>query len=236
MASIKDAFLDVYNDKNSFIKIFVLAIPVYFCTTLYQSGQSFAELWRVFLLTFLLLFGFVIKCTSNVRNTENYILPRIDILTLLWTGAKGTIALAPAIAVNCLIANYLCEFTSNYITDILAFNIFKYVIWSIFTAIILTCYLGYSKTFKIKDAYNFKAISNSSIDILISVLFMIPQVLLAAAIVLLPVCYLLWLFFGISHNISIFYYCMVFVFTLAMSAHYLAQIDYETIKEENDIF
>lgn len=232
MASIKDAFEDVFHDNNSFIKLVILAIPVYFCTSNYINGQNITEFWWVYLSTFLLLFGFVIKCTANVRNAENYILPKIDIINLLWAGIKGFVAIGPSIAINYFIANYLCDFTAKYITDTIAFNIFKYVIWSIFTAIILTCYLGYSKNFKIKEAYNLKTISNSSMDILIAVLFMIPQVLLAAALVLVPVCYLLWLFFGISHSISIFYYCIVFVFILAVTGHYLAQIDYENIKEE----
>lgn len=237
MASIKDAFEESFQDNHSFFKFFVLALPVYYCTNAYLNKENLVPLFWVFTLTFLLLFGFVIKCTTNVRNGANNVLPGLNIFDLIWTGTKGTVALGPVIVINCILAHYLCKFTANFIVDEGTLNVFKFVIWSIFGAIIMTGYLGYAKTFKIKDAYNFKAISQSSTDVLIAVLFMIPQVLLAAGLVLVPASYILWLFFGMSHSIAIFYYCIVFVFTLAVSAHYLAQIDFEVIpRDDKEMF
>ena len=181
-------------------------------------------------MTFVILFGFLIKCTSNVRNGKTYVLPSLNIFDLIFTGLKGSIALGPSILINSYIAYYLCGLVEKYISNV--FLIFKFLIWGLFIAIILTCYLGYAKTFKIKDAYNLKVIFKSSADVMIAIIFMIPQILLAAAIILLPVGYILWLFFNPTHSVSIFLYCLVFVFMLAVTGHYLAQIGFENLAEK----
>ena len=73
-------------------------------------------------------------------------------------------------------------------------------------------------------------------DILVAVLFMIPQVLLANAIILIPVTYIIWVFLGLPHPVATFFWSMVLIFNLAMIGHYLAQVDYEAIaaKENSD--
>ena len=57
------------------------------------------------------------------------------------------------------------------------------------------------------------------------------QMLLVNLVVLVPVLYLIWIFFGLPHPIATFYCCTVIVFNLAIMGHYMAQIDYETIEE-----
>ena len=203
-------------------------------TLINGSKDEMSAIWWLYVITFLLLLGFFIKCTANVRNTETYVLPSLNIFELIWSGVKGTLALGPSIAINSYIAYFLCNLTAEYLPESSILTIFQAVIKCIFASIVLTGYMCYSRNFKIADAYNLKAISKSSADIMIATLFMIPQLLLAAALLLLPVCYLLWLFWGTWHPISIFYYCIVFVFTLAMAAHYLAQIDFETIDREDE--
>ena len=235
MASIKDAFEEALQDSNSVFKFILFAIPVYFCVHLYMNSSDLTGFWFLASITFLLLFGFLIKCTSNVRNGKDYVLPSFNIFLLFGAGIKGIVAIGPAIAINCWLANLTCGFVQNYIPASNLLIVFKCIIWAIFISIILTGYLCYAKSFKIADAYNLKIISNSCIDILVAVLFMIPQIIIADAIILAPVTYVVWLFFGLNHPIMIFFWSVVAIFSLAMLGHYLAQVDYEIIdSKDND--
>lgn len=235
MASIKDAFEESIQDNNAILKYIIFAIPVFYCVYLYSEG-NLGGFWAMFSITFLLLFGIFIKCTTNVRNGKDAVLPSFNIFSIIWAGIKGTIALGPSIAINCWLACLVNGLLTNIFTEPNTLHVFQAIVWGLFGSIILTGYLCYAKSFKIADAYNFKTISESCIDILISVLFMIPLVLIANAILLVPVSYVIWVFFGLPHPIAVFYWCMVLVFNLAMCGHYLAQLDYEAIgtKENRD--
>lgn len=238
MASIKDAFEEAIQDHGALTKYFIFAIPVFYCTFLYTNADKngLSAFWAASGITFLLLFGFLIECTTNVRNGKDYVLPSYNIFSIFWAGIKGTVALGPSIAINSVLATLICNLISNYIPEPNTLVVFKFIIWAVFGSIILTGYLCYAKTFKIIDAYNFKAISESSMDILIAVLFMIPQVLIANTLLIAPVTYVIWVFFGIPHPIATFYWSMVLIFNLAMCGHYLAQVGYEAIatKENSD--
>ena len=61
------------------------------------------------------------------------------------------------------------------------------------------------------------------------ILLNFKQIILADAIILIPVSYIIWLFWGIPSPIAIFFWCIVSIFTIAMTAHYLAQLSYENI-------
>lgn len=234
MASIKDAFEESLQDNNAILKYIIFSLPVFYCVYLFSEGKLGA-FWTVASITFLLLFGIFIKCTTNVRNGKDAVLPSFNIFSIIWSGIKGSIALGPSIAINCWLASLVCNLLTNVFPEPNTLLVFKCAVWGLFSSFILTGYLCYAKSFKIVDAYNFKTISESCIDILIAVLFLIPQVLIANAILLIPVSYVIWVFFGLPHPIAIFYWCMVLVFNLAMCAHYLAQLDYEAIgRKDND--
>ena len=238
MASIKDAFEEAIQDHGALTKYFLFAIPVYYCSCLFINSDKneLSKLWTASIITFILLFGFLIECTTNVRNGKDSVLPSFNIFAIFWNGIKGLVALGPSIAINSIIAHFLCNLITNYVSDTNTLLVLQCMIWGVFGAIMLTSYLCYARTFKIRDAYNLKAISDSSMDILISIIFMIPQILIADAIIITPITYIIWIFFGIPHPIAIFYWSMCFIFNLAMCGHYLAQVAYETIavKENSD--
>lgn len=231
MASIKDAFEESMQDSNAIWKYIIFAIPVYYCVQLYLSGAWFG-FWTLVIPTYFLLFGFLAGCTANVRNGKSSVLPSFNIFKLFWDGIKGTVALGPSIAINCWLASLIANLLPNYLVEPKTCAIFQGVVWALFGAIILTGYLCYAKRFRILDAYNFKTISESCVDILVAVLFMLPQVAIANALLLVPVTYIIWIFLGIPHSVATYYWCMVGIFNLAMCGHYLAQVDFENIKTE----
>lgn len=228
MASIKDAFEESMQDKHAIWKYAIFAVPVYFCVQLYLDG-AWGGFWTLAIPTYFLLFGFLAECTANVRNGKDSILPTFNIFKLFWSGIKGTVALGPSIAINCFLASYIASLLPNFLVEPKTCAIFQGIVWALFGAVILTGYLCYAKSFKIIDAYNLKVISESCVDILVAVLFMLPQVAIANALLLVPVSYLIWVFIGIPHPVAIYYWCAVGIFNLAMCGHYLAQVDYETI-------
>lgn len=228
MASIKDAFEESMQDKHAIWKYAIFAVPVYFCVQLYLDG-AWGGFWTLAIPTYFLLFGFLAECTANVRNGKDSILPTFNIFKLFWSGIKGTVALGPSIAINCFLASYIAGLLPNFLVEPKTCAIFQGIVWALFGAVILTGYLCYAKSFKILDAYNLKVISESCVDILVAVLFMLPQVAIANALLLVPVSYLIWVFIGIPHPVAIYYWCTVGIFNLAMCGHYLAQVDYETI-------
>lgn len=229
MASIKDAFEESFQDDKSILKYIVFAIPVYCCFYLFSQG-NWTTFWPVASLTFLLLYGILIECTTNVRNGKNIVLPSFNIFIIVFNGIKGTIALGPSIAINCLLASLINQkLLPTFLTDTNILMVIQGIIWALFGSFILTGYLCYAKNFKIADAYNLKTIYTSCVGILVSVLFMLPQVLLANIILLVPVLYIVWVFLGLPHPVAEFYCCMVVIFNLALCGNYLAQVDYENI-------
>ena len=233
MASIKDAFEEALQDQHAIWKYVIFAIPVYFCVQLYLDG-AWSGFWALVIPTYFLLFGFMSECTANVRNGKDAVLPSFNVFKLFWAGLKGTVALGPSIAINCWLASLIANLLPNFLVEPKTCAVFQGVVWALFGAIILTGYLCYAKRFRILDAYNLKTISESCVDILVAVLFMLPQVAIANALLLVPVTYIIWIFLGIPHPVAIYYWCMVGIFNLAMCGHYLAQVDYEIIGSRED--
>ena len=233
MASIIDAVQEAINDDMSMLKYFVFAIPVFFSIYLYNSG-NYSGFWIIASMTFILLFGFLIECTANVRNGKNHILPSFNIFIMFWAGIKGIIAIGPSIAINIWLAAFICSrFT---IADPNVDGVIKGLVYAVFITLILTSYLLYANNFKIADAYNLKVITDASVDVLIAILFFIPQLIIANAIITGSITYVFWLILGIPNPICTFFWCMVLIFNLAIIANYLAQVDYEVmgVKENQD--
>ncbi len=227
MASIKDAFEESFHDHHALTKYFIFAIPVYYCVDLYSKNDN--NFWAVSAAVFILLFGFMIKCTSNVRNGKNYVLPSFNIISMFWDGIKGLVALGPIIAICSWLGGTTGKFLSEYFPDPASMRVWYFIIWGLLVSIMMTGYLCYARNFKISDAYNIKTIWNSCVDVFAGVLFMIPQILLVNAIIAGPITYIIWLFFGIPHPIAVFFWSMCLILNLSITGHYLAQVDYEAI-------
>ncbi len=232
MPSIIDAFEESLQDNHTLSKCVIFAIPIYYCIDLYSKENPL--FYGMSAITFILLFGFLIKCTTNVRNGKDYVLPSFNIFSIIWAGIKGLIAIGPLLAILSMAAVFVCKFLEGFFPNPDSMVIWKYIVWGLFGSFMMTGYLSYAKTFKISDAYNFKAMADSCVDVFAGVFFMIPQIIIVDALIIAPVTYLIWIFFGIPHPIAIFFWSMCLVFTLSITGHYLAQVDYETIKRKDD--
>jgi hypothetical protein len=231
MASIKDSFDEVLQDDKSIIKCVLLALPLYYCTDLLMQKADMGYFTFIALVTGILLLGVALKCTQNVRKGQIYVLPSFNVFGILFEGIKGLIALSPLIILAYAIEYFIIQILNNIFAGTDFLNPFIWVTSAICSSIIYTGYLLYAKNFKILDAYNFVSIGKYCIDVLVAIIFMKIKLIFVDLIILVPVTYIVWLFFGIPHPIAIFLWCVVAAFNIAMIGHYLAQTDYEIIGE-----
>lgn len=233
MASIKDAFDETLQDEHALAKYILLAIPLFLCSKFLINYNEVNYFVPTFLFTLILLLGFALKCTTNVRASKNEVLPSfVSFPILLWYGACGIIALAPLVIVVCALDFFITGWLDKIITDPSVLQVFSTITTALCSSIAYTGYILYARDFKVSDIYNLKTIGTYCADILIAVIFMIIKLFVVNCIILSPVLYMIWLFFGLPHPIAIFYCCMVIVFNIAIMGHYMAQIDYETIPEK----
>ena len=234
MASIRDAFEESITDSHSVSKIIFYAIPVFFATMPSITQEQVQLILTV--PVSIMLFGFMLHCTSNVRGGKNTVLPSFNIFSVIWAGIKGTVALAPLVILTSLAYFYTAGLLANAPLEPNLINIFNIIIGIIFYSFNFVGYLLYAHKFKITDAYNVKLILQYCMDVLIAMIFMGIFMFIVNVIIVVPVAYIIWLFFGFPNPVIIFYFCMVTVFDAAVMGHYLAQIDYEIIAvaEESD--
>ena len=226
MASIIDSFRDVFTDRLSFLKLVVLAIPVYCSYLVYlQSKRDFTGFFWIAGITLFFLFGFLIQITNNVLNDANTTLPSLNPFKLAFVSFKGIIALLPSILIPCLIANYVCSFIN--IISWLDITL-KTIIWLVVVSIITTTFLMFALKEKILDAYNMKLLSSASGDMILTLIFFIIQIVIINIPTSAFVGYTLLILFGTCPMFD-FFLAFAIVFNVAVTGHYMAQVHYELL-------
>ena len=226
MASIVDSFREVFSDNLAVLKIIVLTIPLFYSYPLYvqAKGDHTGFTWMA-VLTFLLLFGFLIGTAHNIISESDAVLPSLNPLKLLFNALKGILAVGPTILIWCWVANYITSLI--YIVPWLDITL-KVIIWIIVTAVILTALLMFCRRQRISDAYNLKFIFEKAGDLIVVVLFFMVQLLLINLPTTGFIGYVLLLLFGFGPVFD-FYVALIIVFNLGVLGHYLGQVNYEAL-------
>ena len=92
----------------------------------------------------------------------------------------------------------------------------------------------YAKRFKISDTFDMDAISNSCIDVLIKVFFLIIILAVVNAIVVGFPYYLFYLAIGTDNFLMWYVYAIVGVFNAAIIGNYLGQLNHEALHQNED--
>lgn len=234
MPSIKDSFEECLQGENAIIKYIILATPLFICTKFIVEPDKTDYFVMTALITAVLLIGFCLKCTSNTRSNSNALLPSFNVFPLLFNGLRGIIVLAPLFIIANTLNFFITDFLGKTITNPQLLNVYSIITTGICYSIVCTGYILFARRFRASDVYDIKKISTYCVDILIAILFMELQVFIVDILVGGPMTYLVWLFFGLPHPIATFIWCVILVFDLALMSHYMAQIDYETIREDDD--
>lgn len=226
MASIVDSFSGVFTDRLSLLKLFVLALPVYYSYQVFTTSKGdFSYFYIVAGITLILFLGFLTKVTFNVINEKDAVLPSLNPLKLFATGLKCLIAIGPLAAISAALANGVCSFINIiFWLDMLL----KTVIWLIVGSLILTSFLMFSTKERISNAYKFKVLFEKAGELIFVILFFIIQLLIINIPTSGFIAYTLLVLFGFGPVFDAFITFAV-VFNIAVVGHYLGQVHYEVV-------
>lgn len=233
MASVVDAFNEALSEDLAFVKIGVYAIPVYFSAKFFMVGKM-GEFGFLGGLTAILLLGLLTQGINNVRMNRREILT-LHPLNLLNSLVRTLLALVPQLLIFGTIGYLIVTYVKIPIDLPHVPIIFQSIVWAIIFSIIITSYISFAKYLNVVQAFNYKIVAESCIDVLISVLFFVPQLVLANAVLIGPVAYLFFFFhLPFTHWGFILYCSCALVVNVSILANYLAQASYEHIKGSNE--
>ena len=233
MASVVDAFNEALSEDLSLVKIAVYSIPVYFCAKLFLVGKM-SEFYFYGIITAILFLGLLTFGFNNVRLNKKEILT-FNPINLLKAIVSTTVALVPQLIVAWLIGDFIIKNIQIPIDLPHVSTIFAVIVWSLLFSIILTSYLSFAKYLRILQAFNYKVILESCVDVLVGFIFFIPQLALANVVLVGPVAYLFYFFhLPFTHWGFVAYCSLAFVVNISILANYLAQSSYENIKGNNE--
>ncbi len=232
MASIVDAFNDALGENLAYIKIIGYSIPVYFVAKWFLIGKiGQVVFWGSILSVFFL--ALLTLGIHNVRMSKREVLS-LNPIGLLKALVKAVVVLVPQGLIFGTLGYFLSQISIPIDLPHVPL-IYSIIVWSIIGSIILTSYLSFAKYLRVLQGFNYKVIFESCMDVLVSFIFFIPQLLLANVVLVGPVAYL-YFFFNLpfTHWGFVAYCSAVFVINISILANYFAQASYEHIKGNNE--
>lgn len=230
MASILSYVNESLGDNFAILKIGLYSLPVCYCAHLFLKGEigGFYFWAVVFGIVFL---GLITKAINNIRTNKNEIFT-INPIEIVKSIVLCVVAVVPQVLIFGLIGKILTTFIKLPVQIPHFQLIFDVIVWTLLGSIVLTSYLCFAKHMHVFQAFNYKAISESCVDILISLLFFIPQLLVMDAILVIPVIALCAQFnLPYTHFVFVLYYSVIFVLNISILSGYLAAVAFEHIKE-----
>ena len=233
MASIIDSFSEALSDRFALIKFVVYAIPVYIVADRFVLGKmAYVQIWGS--LVALLFLALLTQAINNVRMSRTEILT-LNPIKLFKALFKALIVLVPHVLVFGYLG-YVLNGLLIFNVNIPHFNLILHIIiWVIMGSVVLTSYLSFAKYLRISQGFNYRAIFESCVDVFVSLLFYSPQLVIAFAVLIAPVWYILTLLhISLNHWFFVAYCSIVFVIFVSIMANYFAQSAYEQIKGNNE--
>ncbi len=233
MASFIDAFNDALSEKHVILKMLLFAIPVYISVNLYLSKNMVS--FYVFLTLTLILFLVLMSIGINNICSNKHEIFTFNIIKMFFVLIRMIVAVGPAAIILfgsgfIIVKNVVLPFDVPNIN--LYFQIF---VWAVVGTILLTSYLSFSKNSNIVDSYNFAALYEATSDVLINVIFLIPQLVIFNGIIVGFVWYVMYCInIPVTHHLFLFYCSVVAVFNVAILASFFAQLAYDVIKGKDD--
>lgn len=231
MASIVDSFREVFGDHNSFIKVFVMSLPVAYSYYLYSTG-NYALYSTVSAVTIFFLFGFLAEVTGNVVNERDMVLPQLNPFKLARTAFKGILAIGPLTFIVSMIVNAICAMINIiFWLDI----VLKSGLWLVAASIIITSFLMFVEKEKIFDAYKLKVVFAKAGDLIITLLVFVLQLTVINIPTSFFLGYTISVLFGMNSVVFALFVCYALVFNIGVTGHYLAQVHYEVLDFKKEI-
>ena len=229
MASIIDCCNETFSENHMIFKVLLYAIPVYFVANLFLVGKTQPFNFWIWVIA-LLFIGLLTQGINNVRTNSTAILT-FNVKNIFMSLLKALAVLLPIGLIFYYIGKAIISSVSMPEAVPHAQITFNIIVWAIIFSIVLTSYLSFTKNLNIKDGYNFRIIFESCIDVVLALLFFIPQFLIVNAIFIGPVWWA-FSFFNVplTHWGFVAYCSVIFVINWSILANYLAQMSFEQIK------
>lgn len=226
MSSVLDAFCEAIMEKSALVKIIVYAIPIFLAAISFVSGQTASyNFWKI--LTLILYLGALTFGIYNVKHKKEIVLT-LNPVELFASLLKALLVLVPHILVWGILGLYISRLVPE-VDSIAHFStVVRIIIWSIAGSIVLAAYICFAADLKLGEGFNLPKILRSCVEIFVSVFFFLPQLLIADALIILPIMYTFkYLNVALTHWGFVWYCSMVAVINLSVFANYLAQAVYE---------
>ncbi len=232
MASIVDAFNEALSENFAYAKIVLYAIPVYFVVNFFMVGKmGLFYFWGAIVGAVIL--GLLTRGINNVRMNKQDILT-LNPIKILLDIFKTVAVVVPHLLILGAVGKYLVNIKIPIELPHVQL-IYSIIVWAILFSIVLTSYLSFAKYLKVWQGFNYIVILESCIDVFVSLLFFIPQLLFANIVLIGPIAYLFFYFqIPYTHWGFVAYCSAVFVINISIMANYLAQAAYEHIKGNNE--
>lgn len=235
MALMTDALSDAMSEDFSLVKILVYAIPVFICAYAFISKNM--PLFIICAIpTTILLLALLSNGIANITSNKREILT-LNVFSLIPVAMKLFFAITPQTIITLVIGFCLTYFIR--IPEELKYGqlIYECIVWTLSASVILTEYFAFSKRLDVKAPYNLQMISEATIDILINIIFLIPQLLIINGILIGIAWYMFFLLkYSVQHPLFIYFCSAVLIFNISFLASYIAQISYEAIKEKDELY
>lgn len=233
MASIVDSLNEALLDTLAPVKLIGYVIPVYFAILSFMKGDlRMLVIWEIVI--GILYLALLTQGIYNVRRSKREILS-INPLALVKSFVFALVAIIPNALIwygagFLLVTNVQIPINVSWIQVV-----FTWIVGIIVYSIVMTSYLCFAKTMRILEAFNYKVIFESCIDVLIALFFFKLQLALVQVVLFGPVAYL-YFFFKVpfTHWSFLLYASIVAVVNLSITANYFAQIAYECIPGNNE--
>lgn len=232
MASMKDAWDECVFEHHAMVKFLIAAAPVFGAIYFYQADPKNMSLVYIFgTISAIISLGTITRVANNVMNFRETILPTFNVFTLIFDAIRAIVAIGPALAINGFAAYYLVtKFYPMISVDWIRIAA-TYITYAVCGSIVLTVFMLFSKRFNPIDAFDFKAISDSCIDVLIQTIWMTIQLAVIDAVLAGAVTYLCWLFIGLDNFITYICWSITGVINVALIGNYLGQLNYEALHQ-----
>ena len=235
MASIKDAFEECIFENHATMKYLLVSAPIYGAIHFYKSEpQNMALVYTFGIISIIILIGMMARIWNNVMNFRDKILPSFNIFKLLFDAFATILMVAPAAVINGLIAWYLATKIYPMIAVTWIQQSAIYLTYGVCASVVITTYMLFTKKFNPFDIFDFKAISDSCIDVLIQTLWMCFQIALLDAIFAGAVTYCCWLFIGLDNFVTYLAWSYTIAVNAALIGNYLGQLNYEALHQAEE--
>ena len=232
MSSIVEAAEEVVQEKFGVFKCILYSLPLFGTYVLQKNGLTIP--YHISnCITSLLLLAISKIIINNVRNCKDYVHPKNGIFGVIGEAIKLFFVMLPITAILGTIGYYLSQIQVPQIFNN-AQNVYILIITAILGSMLLASFIFYAKTNKIKDAYNIRGILQYCTDIFVTVLFGLPRLFLLNLVTFGVVTYIFYFFFGLDNYYYAYACCLATAFNVAIFAHFLAQVDYETVKHDDN--